>query len=359
MAYQKTQWKDRIVEFLRRFKMTTNQDGTITLTPHPGQIVEEGTMVTAEAMNKIEDGIEAVDQGLTSHVADNAAHGVDGKVNKAGDTMTGALKAPLVEGTIAHTSGYFNIYPYNVVYDDGSYLRSYYDGNNSKWTMLKKNADATVGQIDIELSGNLVYHAGRKPTKHDIGLGNVENVKQTSQTDFNNHKETIFDHSIIVSSTVVGAGWYRIAKFNNDGRGNANVSIYTTGGSWAPVTTTIKYGGGFLDDKQFIVETLGNVTYWTDVRATSDGTNQYLEVYFVRDVLNVFIKVNQSDGYAVSVTPYAGELAAGGGTVYNTLKLAKGITTSQNVTSVTGEGQLAGKRFTLHIDENGLFTKEV
>lgn len=58
MAYEKTTWKDRAVERPRTFTIQNNPDGTITLIPAPGVIVEEGTTVNAVNMNKIENGIE-------------------------------------------------------------------------------------------------------------------------------------------------------------------------------------------------------------------------------------------------------------------------------------------------------------
>ena len=56
--YTKKEWKDRVVEKPRTFTMTTNPDGTITLTPEEGFIVEAGTPIIAENMNNIENGLE-------------------------------------------------------------------------------------------------------------------------------------------------------------------------------------------------------------------------------------------------------------------------------------------------------------
>lgn len=40
-------FKDRVVEFPHRYTITENGDGTITLTPAPGNIVQEGTPLNA------------------------------------------------------------------------------------------------------------------------------------------------------------------------------------------------------------------------------------------------------------------------------------------------------------------------
>lgn len=53
-------WYDRIVEFPKRFIMTDNGDGTITLEPSPGTITQAGTHVNATNMNGIEDAIERI-----------------------------------------------------------------------------------------------------------------------------------------------------------------------------------------------------------------------------------------------------------------------------------------------------------
>lgn len=58
MAYEKTIWKDRAVEKPRTFNIVNNPDGTITLIPAPGTVVEEGTPVNAANMNKIEVTLE-------------------------------------------------------------------------------------------------------------------------------------------------------------------------------------------------------------------------------------------------------------------------------------------------------------
>jgi hypothetical protein len=58
MAYTKTNWQDRVVEKPRTYSVTNNPDGTMTLTPAPGTVVQEGTPVNATNMNKIETGVK-------------------------------------------------------------------------------------------------------------------------------------------------------------------------------------------------------------------------------------------------------------------------------------------------------------
>lgn len=61
MSYVKTVWKDRVVEKPRTFTITNNGDGTSTLTPAPGAITEAGTPVVAAELNRIENGVESLD----------------------------------------------------------------------------------------------------------------------------------------------------------------------------------------------------------------------------------------------------------------------------------------------------------
>jgi hypothetical protein len=55
--YEKTEWQDHIVESPFSFKQTMNADGTITLEPQQGEVLQQGTPVNARNLNKIEEGI--------------------------------------------------------------------------------------------------------------------------------------------------------------------------------------------------------------------------------------------------------------------------------------------------------------
>lgn len=54
--------------------MQNNPDGTITLIPAEGQIVEAGTPIIAVNMNNMEGGIEAAHNSIETHQADNVKH---------------------------------------------------------------------------------------------------------------------------------------------------------------------------------------------------------------------------------------------------------------------------------------------
>ena len=58
MVYTKTIWKNREVERPRTFRFQNNSDGTVTLIPAEGAIIEAGTPIIAINMNNIENAIE-------------------------------------------------------------------------------------------------------------------------------------------------------------------------------------------------------------------------------------------------------------------------------------------------------------
>jgi hypothetical protein len=57
MAYAKTTWVDRIVQFSNRFTKTNESSGSVDLTPFTGTVAQAGTPLSAANMNKMEQGI--------------------------------------------------------------------------------------------------------------------------------------------------------------------------------------------------------------------------------------------------------------------------------------------------------------
>lgn len=86
MAYVPTVWENREVEKPRTYIMTTNGDGTITLTPSEGQVFAAGTPLDAANLNKLE-----------TQVAANDAN----KVDLTGGTLTGPLTGTVINATSA------------------------------------------------------------------------------------------------------------------------------------------------------------------------------------------------------------------------------------------------------------------
>ena len=67
MSYEKTIWKDRVVEKPNTYRSVENSDGTITLYPITGQVIEKGTPVSAANLNKIENGIVELNEKLDTN----------------------------------------------------------------------------------------------------------------------------------------------------------------------------------------------------------------------------------------------------------------------------------------------------
>ena len=69
--YKPTEWKDHMVRHLHRYRMSPGEEeGTVYLTPSPGEIEQQGTPQNAENFNHMETGIyensEAVDQHFSA-----------------------------------------------------------------------------------------------------------------------------------------------------------------------------------------------------------------------------------------------------------------------------------------------------
>ncbi len=57
MAHKRTDWLDHVVEHPHTYTETVNQDQTITLAAAPGEIIQQGTSLSATNLNSMEDGI--------------------------------------------------------------------------------------------------------------------------------------------------------------------------------------------------------------------------------------------------------------------------------------------------------------
>lgn len=100
MAYEKTLWKDRVVEKPNTYRSVENPDGTITLYPITGQVIEKGTPVSAANLNKIENGIVELGEQL-----DNNTNELSKKLDKTGIVTMGNMgqdvKEAMTGGSVA------------------------------------------------------------------------------------------------------------------------------------------------------------------------------------------------------------------------------------------------------------------
>lgn len=161
MAYTPTVWKNREVERPRTFQEQSNPDGTVTLIPKEGNVIESGTPIIADTMNKMELGIKEAHDGLgqigdvskelETHMADYIHHtgyGVaTGSANAYIVTLSPALSA--------YQEGVSLRLKINVANTGASTVNA--NGLGAK-TIKKQNGNAvTSGNLKAGLVYTLVY----------------------------------------------------------------------------------------------------------------------------------------------------------------------------------------------------------
>ena len=60
MAYEKKKWYDHVVERPDTYRAAENEDGSVTFTPDPLEVIQEGTAQSAANFNRLEEGLQAV-----------------------------------------------------------------------------------------------------------------------------------------------------------------------------------------------------------------------------------------------------------------------------------------------------------
>lgn len=85
MAYTKTTWQDRLVEYPNRYAKSGETGTSVTLTADPGTVTQAGTPISAANLNKIEQGIADAHNGqlfkLTADDGTGKGGGFTGDVN--------------------------------------------------------------------------------------------------------------------------------------------------------------------------------------------------------------------------------------------------------------------------------------
>ena len=143
MAYTKQTWTDRKVEKPLTFLMTTNADGTITLVPYPGVVEQEGTKLSAERFNHMENGI---------------ANSVD----KNGDTMNGQLN-------FTNKSDFTAISKTRTL-DGTDYCARFGVGIDGSASIEIANTSEILGRLDINKDGKVKnYKTDKYLAEQDSG----------------------------------------------------------------------------------------------------------------------------------------------------------------------------------------------
>ena len=113
MAYKQTDWKDHVTEYENRYTETQNPDGSVTHTKVEGEVVQQGTPMSAANFNHMEEGI-----GEAASMADllytqvllmlgHSEYSLDGLLNaiKIGDIVAAKAAVLNVARTIALSGG--------------------------------------------------------------------------------------------------------------------------------------------------------------------------------------------------------------------------------------------------------------
>ena len=149
MAYTKQTWLDRKVEKPLTFLTTINADGSMTLTPYPGVVEQEGSQLSASRFNHMEEGIA-------------------NSVNKAGDTMTGALE-------IDNKSAFNGVIKTRTI--NGVDYRATFGVGSDVTAALELSQSGTIlGRLDITKDGRIKNSKTQKYlVEENIKTGSVTN----------------------------------------------------------------------------------------------------------------------------------------------------------------------------------------
>jgi hypothetical protein len=179
MAYTKTNWVDRSVQYPNRFTQAVN-GSLVTLNPSPGTVTQAGTPITATALNNLETQYEKA-------VADC--------VKKSGDTMSGNLDVlgRTTTNTLKVTSGDLLVAADpngGVAFSSERMVFSV--GNNQGFVLDDLFGANGINSGDVRL----LFHTG-DPTfrmEHHSGSGATLVVQTVSNTSDRELKKNIVDY---------------------------------------------------------------------------------------------------------------------------------------------------------------------
>mgnify|MGYP001860381644 FL=1 len=111
MAYNILVWKDHAVAPANTYTVTENDDGTITLTP-AGEIIQQGTNMSAVNFNNMETGIFAANMGAMEalqllRLVKDKTDSLEGIILE--DTLTNSQKYPFNNSTKTLALGNANV----------------------------------------------------------------------------------------------------------------------------------------------------------------------------------------------------------------------------------------------------------
>lgn len=211
MAYEKTLWKDRVVEKPNTYRSVENPDGTITLYPITGQVIEKGTPVSAANLNKIENGIVELGEQL-----DKKASKDDVAKISSGTPLFASSTIEMTDTTrnyVNTTDGYLYIYSNN------KFINS-----NIKYQSTGISDD----YIDVNMFNKYVRNYIGMDKLIDFQIGNISSEGgMLTSVEYNNvvSKEIINGYNTRVNIKNPNIARVKITYYDDEGR-------FLRNGSW-------------------------------------------------------------------------------------------------------------------------------
>lgn len=100
--YNKNTYIDRVVEFPNRYMETVNFDGTVTKTPNEGTVITEGSPLTVDKFNNLENGILSAHNQIDGNAETQNTDSIQKQVNALA-TKTQLLRADVLYGNKVFT----------------------------------------------------------------------------------------------------------------------------------------------------------------------------------------------------------------------------------------------------------------
>lgn len=259
MAYTKTTWKDRLVEFSNRFTKSNETATSVTLTPDPGTITEAGTPLSAANLNKIEQGI--YDAHVTADAALPASQYTATDVLAKLKTVDGAgsgLDADFIDGINSDRFIYGSDQRGTTIWTTGA-------NNIIKSGYYYITTDYTGLPSGYAIDGYLLHHQS---------YNNDTYARQMFSP---------YNTNIMFIRVNVAGSWSSWSKYwsSNDLRWNtAGYLEYNDAGVWKPVgkVASAKYRGSYSTTSTSYVTALNVSGIGTLLFVTASGTQVGLRI---------------------------------------------------------------------------------
>lgn len=179
MPYTKTTWTDRVVQNPLTFTQRTNADGTITLIPAEGNIVQAGTPITANVMNNLENQYdEAINWAkgfglgdVAKDISNTDLNALDATGFYRGQTLTNAPNASSSQFYvmhIKHTASYK--FQMAIVTFGGTPSVYHRVNNNGVWSAWQQTiTDVAPTWTNLTLQNGATGSTGRLPRYTKVG----------------------------------------------------------------------------------------------------------------------------------------------------------------------------------------------